>query len=66
MIKKVYGIGIILLILASVFVFAEPQMEDPAMKGKTVITYTRWAGTQEAVDFQKLVDRSSSIFYSFF
>jgi multiple sugar transport system substrate-binding protein len=36
-------------------VFAMGEQEDT--EGKTIVKYTRWAGTEEAEDFQKLIDK---------
>ncbi len=44
-------IFLVLLTLALIAAFAAPNVF-----AQTTITYTRWAGTQEATDFQKLVD----------
>jgi multiple sugar transport system substrate-binding protein len=55
MTKKVFLFVCILIVITSTIIFATGDQE-PGMQGKTVLTYTRWAGTQEATDFQKLVD----------
>jgi multiple sugar transport system substrate-binding protein len=47
--SKLVLMGFVVMIVLSVTVLAAPKT--------TTITYTRWAGTEEAKDFQKLVDR---------
>lgn len=56
MFKKIHAFVFILFIITSVTGFASGQGDRGTETGKIEITYTRWAGTQEAMDFQILVD----------
>ncbi|MBN1698759.1 MAG: extracellular solute-binding protein [Spirochaetales bacterium] len=53
--KKICLLTLLFIFVSSMITFATGGQET-GPKGKTVITYTRWAGTREAEDFQKLVD----------
>jgi multiple sugar transport system substrate-binding protein len=58
MIKKVYILISILFIITTLTTFASGQGDDNTGSTDQVeIRYTRWAGTQEARDFQILVDK---------
>ncbi len=46
--RRVLLIGLFIMIVTTMIVSAAPKV--------TTITYTRWAGTEEARDFQKLAD----------
>jgi multiple sugar transport system substrate-binding protein len=62
MVKKVFAFIFILFIITAVTGFAGGQVDkDTGSKDKIEITYTRWAGTQEARDFQILVDKFMEI-----
>ncbi|GAB6089821.1 ABC transporter substrate-binding protein [Spirochaeta dissipatitropha] len=52
---KAVFISCVLILTFSLGIFAEGQRE-PAQPGQTTIKFTRWAGAQEARDFQDLVN----------
>ena len=49
-VKSLLGLMAVCLLLSATF------LSCPGESGPATIRYTRWAGTQEAIDFQKLVD----------